>query len=192
MKQPQGIFITKFLTKQGIKMYDIPTEIIKEIEYIDHHLHGNSRVYGKSADQSGNDWALEFGLTAFRAISGNGNFGSDANDEAKVFGTDDTPFIAGQTLYDPGAITVTGVSSDFVYHLRFVYGTGTMADAIAAGQYSGLTVKFDSANPQQSAGIPLPLKIRKLPVGTKLWCQAKHSVDNAYIDFYMNECHGYE
>lgn len=165
--------------------------IFTEVEYLDHHFHRKARSYGKSADQSGNDWALEDSLTSFRAISGNAAYGSDANDEAKIFGTDDTPLISGQTKFDIGGLLIVGVSNDDPFILRFVYGTGTMADAITAGQYTTLMVKFDTTNPQLSAGIPIPVGCPKITNGNKVWCQTKNGTDNATIDFFITEAHGY-
>lgn len=162
-----------------------------ETNYTEHHHHRKNRSYGKSADQSGNDWALEDSLTAFQAISGNTAYGADVNDEAKIFGTEDTPLIAGQTLFDIGGILVVGVSNDDPYILRIVWGTGTMGDAITAGQYSTIMVKFDSANPTVSAGIPFMTSSPKITVGDKVWIQCKNGTDNATIDFFITEAHGY-
>lgn len=165
--------------------------ILSGINYIEIHVHRKNRSYGKSADQSGNDWALEDSLTSFRAISGNSAYGSDANDEAKIFGTDDTPLISGQTCFDIGGLLIVGVSNDDPFILRIVWGTGTMADAITAGQYSTLMVKFDTTNPQLSAGIPIATYSPKIANGNKVWIQTKNGTNNATIDFFITEAHGY-
>lgn len=162
-----------------------------EVKYIEHHLHRRNRSYGKSADQSGSDWALEDSLTAFRAISGNAAYGSDANDEAKIFGTSDTPLISGQTYFDIGGLLIVGVSNDDPFILRIVWDTTDMATGIAAGQYSTIMVKFDTTNPQLSAGIPLATNSPKIAVGNKVWIQTKNATNNATIDFFLTESHGY-
>ena len=72
----------------------------------DEHFHTRERWFGISGDQSGDDWALAAGLTPFQAISGNGVFGADANDEAKVLGTDDTPAITNKQFFDMHRILV--------------------------------------------------------------------------------------
>ncbi len=165
-------------------------DALNEVEIIEHHLHAKSRVFGISADQSGNNWATEDRLAAFIAISGNGDFGSDPNDEAKVFGTADTPFITGQTYFDTGAITVTNVSNDNVYIIRIVWGTGTMADAVLAGQYSEKAFKFDSTNPQLTSNEQIDIGMPPIPVGTKVWVQVKNGTDNATLNFLV-DVHGY-
>lgn len=169
---------------------DLDSEILEETRFVEHHLHNRSRAYGKSGDQSGDDWAVENGLTSFQCISGNGDFGSDANDEAKIFGPDDTPFISGQTLFDPGNVLIVGVSSGTPYVLRMVWSDTDILTGIAAGDYTSEHILFDSANPQLSAGVPIRFDCPKLPVGTKVWMQCKNATDNATLDFLIDS-HGY-
>lgn len=154
--------------------------VISYLKEHDDHFHARERWFGISADQSGNDWALEAGLTPFRAISGNGIFGEDANDEAKVLGTDDTPVIAGKRLFDMHEIFITALSAATVYILRFIWGTGTMAASEALGQYADVPVMKESA-----AGRSLIQEIRmpKVAADTKVWCRAKNATDNATADF---------
>lgn len=109
---PQGtdlLSVTTDLAAVKAKTDNLPSDpasesgaIYDEVVEIERHLHNRERWFGISGDQSGNDWAVEAGLNAFRAISGNGDFGSDANDEAKVLGTADTPAISGRTKHDGG------------------------------------------------------------------------------------------
>jgi hypothetical protein len=175
---------------QNIAAISINSQIAaNESSYIEDHIHRKSRVFGKSADQSGNNWATEDRLTPFRAISGNGDYGADANDEAKVFGSSDIP-ISGQTKFDPGEITVVGVNSDTEYIIRMVWGIGTMADAITAGQYSSKVVKFDSINPNVTSNVIIKIGTPRLAAGTKVWLQCKNATNNAYVDFYL-DAHGY-
>jgi hypothetical protein len=149
------------------------------------HVHSREYWFGISGDQSGNDWGDGTSLTPYRAISGNGDFGGDANDEAKVLGTDDTPILAGGLTVDVHRILVVGVSVDTEWRLRIVWGTGTMADAITANQVSALMVKFDSVNPQLSAGVPVDVRMPGFDVGYKVWIQAQNATNNATIDFYV-------
>ena len=161
------------------------TEIFAEIEMVEEHFHARERWFGASADQSGTDWALEASLTAFQAISGNGTYGADANDEAKVLGTSDTPVFAGMQYFDFYEILVADVSAGTPYVLRAVWGTGTMAAAITAGQYSMSMVQFDSVNPQLSAGLPVVFVTPRIACGTKVWLQAACGTNDATIDFFV-------
>jgi hypothetical protein len=66
-----------------------------------------------------------------------------------------------------------------------------MTDAITAGQYSTLMVKFDTANPQLSAGIPIATNSPKIAIDAKVWIQCKNATDNATVDFFITGAHGY-
>jgi hypothetical protein len=165
-------------------------EILLGVDQLVNHHHHSSLWFGASADQSGTDWALEASLTAYQAISGASAFGGDANDEAKVFGTSDMPGVAGSAFFDMRLILVADVSVDTPYVLRFVWGSGTMADAITAKQYTMAMVQFDATNPQLSAGIPVEIEIRRVAVGLKVWLQVKCATDNATLDFFVG-AHGY-
>jgi len=146
----------------------------------DEHFHNRERWFGISADQSGNDWALEAGLTPFQAISGDGDFGGDADDEAKVLGSDDTPVITNKHFFDIHRILVITVSAATAYILRIVYGTGTMADAETAKQYSDVPYIRESG---VGRGRPIETMMPKLAAGTKIWIRAKNATNNATIDF---------
>lgn len=177
-------------TTEGNSVVSLIKTNFKEIEYAEHHLHHKSKTYGKSADQSGNNWATENVFTPYVAISGAGDFGSDSNDEAKVFGSEDTPVWPGQEFFDPGEIIVTNVSNDNLFLIRIAWGIGTLSEAIAAGQYSTKPAKFDSTNPQVTANTSVILSTEKLAVGTKVWVQIKNGTNNATINFFV-DAHGY-
>lgn len=168
----------------------VPGSVAYMTAEVEEHLHSQEWWFGISTDQSGDNWAADR-LVPFQAISGNGDYGGDANDEAKVIGADDTPVGAGMTLFDMHRILIDAVSQGTVYKLRVVWGDGTMSEAILAGQYSESQFLFDSVNPQLSAGIPVDIRLPRLDVGTKVWVQCKNATDNATIDFYVG-LHEYE
>lgn len=60
-----------------------------------------------------------------------------------------------------------------------------MADAITANQVSTIMVKFDSTNPQLSAGVPVDVRMPGFAVGNKVWIQVWNATNNATIDFYV-------
>ncbi|KKM05730.1 hypothetical protein LCGC14_1751110 [marine sediment metagenome] len=164
--------------------------VLRKIEQaafaLENHIHNRERWFGKSGDQSGNNWGTESSLTPFRAISGNIAFGSDADDEALVLGTDDTPCIAGTTRFDPHTIMVEAASVATEYVIRVIYGTGTMADAETAGQYS------DTMVTDAKKGEPLDIHMPRLTSGShKVWVRIKNGTDNATMDFHYG-IHEYE
>ena len=168
-----------------------------KIHEIEKHCHNYERWFGKSADQSGeNPWAASLSATgmqtAFRAISGSAAFGADANDEAQVWGLNDTLSVGGatQTKLDIHDIFVTASSVTTMWYLRVVYGTGTLADAIAAGQYTEFPLVAD-ASTGGSIDIIVPILMPRITIGThKIWIQGKNATDNATIDFLIG-AHGY-
>ncbi len=150
----------------------------------EHHHHSKEYWFGKSLDQSGDDWAAER-LTAYQAISGNDAYGSDPNDEAKVLGLLDTPIITGGQDFDFHRLLIVDVSVNTEWRIRIVWGTGTMADAISVNQMTVVMVKFDSVNPQLSVGVPVDAGMLPIPAGNKVWVQAWNVTNNATIDFYV-------
>ena len=154
------------------------------VHEIEKHFHNRERWFGMSADQSGNNWAAD-NLTPYQAISGTGDYGSDADDEAKVIGTDDTPAISGMVKYDIHRLLIVDASSTTQYKLRIIYGSGTMNDAITAGQFSEVMVKEDPAL-FGGSGQPFDILLPRANTGTdKIWIQCKNETNNATIDFFI-------
>lgn len=168
----------------------VSNSLAYRVHEIERHFHGRERWRGKKASQTATDWADDV-LTPFRATSGNNDYGGDANDEALVLGTADTPAIAGNTRYDLHRIMMVGASSSTAYKLRIVYGTGTMADAITAGQYSEMVIMSDPS----AAQVPHDVFDVMMPRGTcgstQIWVQAWNATNNATIDFLVG-WHEYE
>lgn len=153
-----------------------------KVHEIEKHFHNQECWRGKKAVQTATEWADDV-LTPFQCISGNNDYGSDADDEAQVLGTADTPFRAGQVKFDVHRIFIDDVSSSSLYKMRLIWGTGTMADAITAGQFSCLHLKFDGVG-STSASFPVDVKMPRLNAGVdKLWAQCWNATDNATLDF---------
>ncbi len=168
-----------------------------EVNEIERHIHSRERWFGISADQSGNDWALNT-LTPFVAISGANEYGTDhaggagAVDEAFVIGTDDMPAISGMVKYDVHRILILDVDHSTVYKLRIVYGSVDRATSVSAGLYSEITVLFDAANPTVSAGSAIELQMPRLTSGTDMvWIEVWNATDNSEVDCLVG-VHEYE
>jgi len=177
------------LAAQGLA--GVADSLAFRIEEIEKHFHNHERWLGLHASPTGTNWADDV-LTPFVAISGSGVYGADGSDEALVLGIDDTPAISGMVKFDIHRLLVIDVDHSTPYKLRIVYGTGTMADAITAKQYSEVMVLFDAVNPQISAGKPVEVMMPRLICGTdKVWIQARNATDNSQIDFLVG-LHEYE
>lgn len=157
----------------------------QRIHIIEEHCHNRERWFGKLAVQTATDWADDNIATPYRAISGNNVYGADPNDEALVIGTADTPTIAGMVYYDLHRLLVVAASTTTVWKLRLVYGAGTMAAAIAAGQYSTLMIKIDPAV-GQTPSVAHDVMCPRLRCGVdQVWIQAWNATDNATADFFV-------
>jgi hypothetical protein len=156
------------------------TTIISDVEILRNHFANKELWFGKRSSQTATKWAEENSLIPFRAVSGNGDFGSDLNDEALVIGSEDTPIYFGGIDFKVSRITIVESSQTPPYALRFIWGNGTMADAIIARQYTSLILTFDNF-----ASVPFGLVFPKISNGYKVWAQAKHSVNNATLDFFI-------
>ena len=154
-----------------------------EVEVVEEHVHNRERWFGIKAVPTATDWADNV-LAPFVAISGADTYGADADDEAAVFGTADTPATAGMTKFDIHRLLVVDVDHDTPYKLRLVWGTGTMDDAVTAEHTTEVMVMFDAANPTQSAGTPVDVMCPRLDCGVdQLWIQAWNATDDSEIDF---------
>jgi hypothetical protein len=167
----------------------LPADILNDIRHTEEHVHHKVRWYGKKAIQDATHWAalLDTGLgLLYRAISGLGVYGLDLNDEAKLFGTDDT-LEPGYVTGDFNEILVVANSASSLYLCRIIWGIGTMAEAITAKQYSEWPYfRGNADNVRKVRTTTTPL----IPINYKVWLQTMNATDNATIDFVVG-VHGY-
>jgi hypothetical protein len=169
----------------------VSNSLAYRVHEIERHFHGRERWFGKLAVQTATDWADNTIATPYRCISGNNDYGGDANDEALVVGTADTPAITGNTRFDLHRVLVVDSSSTTVWKLQLVYGTGTMADAITAGQFSTFMVRVDAAA-GQLPNVPCEVMLPRGTCGsTKVWLRGWNATNNATLDFFVG-WHEYE
>lgn len=162
------------------------------VHEIENHFHSVERWVGIRGSQTGTDWGVDTSITPFQAISGNNTYGADANDEALVLGTGDLPIVSGGVKTDIQRLFIIDSSVDTRWKLRIIYGSGTMAAAIAAGQYTEIITQIDATNPQLSTTSPVEIRIPRFTSGTdQIWVQGWNATDNATIDFLVG-VHEYE
>lgn len=171
------------LTAEHVVLANEHATLVADVLEHDEHFHNRERWLGLQDPQTATDWALNT-LNAFVAVSGNNDYGGDPADEALVLGTDDTPVVAGNTRFDMHRIFITASSVNTWWKMRFIWGTGTMADAITAGQFSEVMFAQDNANPQQSVGTPFSIIMPRLEAGQdQVWAQAWNVGNNATVAF---------
>ncbi len=174
--QNRSVSVKEFYTDVLDSLYSA----LKEAREVDNHFHTKGRWFGRHALQTGNNWAKQDTLGVFVATSGDNTWGVDAADTVKVFGSSDTPTVAGYNYFDAHKLFVTTASQTSIYKIRFVWSTTNFADGLAAGQYSETVCIVASAASRIS---PIEIMMPRLVSGTKLWAQAWNAVDNATISF---------
>jgi len=157
---------------------------------LERHFHGRERWYGKLGVQTATDWA-DNSLTPYVCVSGNNAYGTDANDEAKVVGTADTPVLLGWVKYDLHRLFVVDSSADLLWKIQIIYGTGTMADAIAAGQFSTTMFYSDVAANQDPHGSVEIMMPRGTCASTQVWIRCWSSSNDSTLSFFAG-WHEYE
>lgn len=168
----------------------VSNSLAYRVHEIEKHFHGRECWRGKLTVQTATNW-FDDTLAPFQCISGADDWGADANDEAQVVGTDDLPFIMGNVKFDVHRIFVDNVSSATLYKMRLIWGSGTMAAAIAAMQFSCFQLKFDAIGGVK-ANVPVDIRMPRLVAGVdKVWGQCWNATDNATIDFLVG-IHEYE
>lgn len=191
--EDQVRMITDYIGSTGIAMVQRPWDIIPDgtsgYLIVPYYTHTPAEVqdsiierwFGISADQSGNDWALDT-FNPYVIASGDNTYGA----AIKLIGTDDMPAISSKTIYDLRRGFIDAVDHSTLYKFRFIWGSGTVGDAETAKQYSEVLVKFDNTNPTQTAGVPFIIKMQRLVSGTdKLWCKIWNATNLSEIDIFI-------
>jgi hypothetical protein len=158
------------------------------LEFVDHHVHNAERWWGAVAAPDETN-AIEANVTRpFAATSGNDTWGA----AIPLVGVADNPGIAGlSTTYDPHEILVTDLDDDTTpWRIRLIYGTGTSANAITAGQWSERMIQSSVAPGNRAGGTPFLFRIIVLDVGTKLWAQVWNDTNGEVLSFFLG-VHGY-
>lgn len=159
-------------------------------EITEEHMHHITRWYGIRAPQTATEWASATSLAPYVCISGAGTWGTDLNDEAKVFGTGDVLWDNDLTMGDFDEILFTANTSTSLYRFRLVYGSAvqSMADAIAAGQYSEtLFIRSNTDNVRVARVVNTQL----IGITAQIWGQCMNASNNATLSFLVG-VHGYD
>lgn len=155
-------------------------------EHIVQLLTGRSFTFGAASIPIGDTHVADIdSLTPFVATSGAGDYGSDPGDTVQIVGSLDAPFLPGAVAGHVIQIFVSDLDSESPYIFRLIWGLGSVADALTAGQFS--TTMVQSATVPASAPTGEPISIMQpltVSVGIKLWAQTKNATDNATLTFF--------
>lgn len=156
--------------------------MVKEIE---RHFHNRARFWGAVAVPDETN-AIDANVdTPFVAVSGNDDWGT----AIPICGTADIPVPSPDDVkFDAHLILVTDTDHSTPYRFRIIYGTGTSAAAISAGQWT--EEMFITAGGPFLNGTPVEFLMRRVDVGTKIWVQVWSASDGSNVDFFWG-AHGY-
>lgn len=152
--------------------------IMEELEAFEEHFHNEELWFGISADQSGEDWGEQDTLTPFVATSGNNAWGTAGTDPAKVAGLLDS----GAGEGDFHRILVVANTSATVYKGRIIWGTGTVAQGVAANQYTEFMFIRDAVASQRKI---FDIMMPRLPAGNRVWLEIWNATNDATLTFFV-------
>ena len=162
-------------------------DVEAEVEEVEQHVHTVERWWGALAAPDETN-AIEANVDRpFTATSGNDAWGA----AIPIKGSADNPVLAGMTTFDPHRLIVTDLDDDTTpWRVRIIYGTGTSADAITAGQWSEMMVITNAVPGNRAGGVPVEVRMPRCAIATKLWVQAWNDTLNEVLSFFWG-AHGY-
>jgi len=154
---------------------------------IERHLHNVERWWGALAAPDETN-AIEANVDRpFVAISGNDDWGA----AIPICGTDDNPVLGTDAKFDCHRIEVTDLDDDTSpWRVRIIWGTGTSADAIAAGQWTEVMVTTNAVPGSRAGGSPVDIIMRRENIGVKIWAQVWNDTNLEELSFFWG-AHGY-
>lgn len=124
-------------------------------------------------------------LTPFVAVSGNNAYGV----ETAVLAVGDTPIIGGSAYFDLDKMLIVDVDHTSAYRIQIIYGTGTVAAAIAAFQYTELLFRASNLTVDRQY---VNYKMPRLAATTKVWFRVWNATNLSEVDafFCLHEYEG--
>jgi hypothetical protein len=154
-----------------------------DAEIVERHVHCRERWFSKLAVPAGGKTA-EQAMVPFIATSGSDTWGA----YIQILDVNDTPSIPGYKFFDFRHIFVVDVNDVAIYRVRFLYGSTTVEDALAALQYTDFVYRADSTSTDRK---PIEMAMPRLPVGTKLWATTWCAGVNSKTISFLVGGHGY-
>lgn len=144
---------------------------------LENHFHNRGRFWGSNGAATETNAIAATVAVPFVAVSGNNTWGT----AIPVCGTGDDPTDGLGVKFDPHLILVIDTDHATAYRFRLIYGTGTSADAISAGQWS--EEMFITNTGPFSSGVPLSILMPRVDVGSKMWAQVWNATNGSNVDF---------
>ena len=154
-------------------------EILKKTTELENHHHNREIWIGNAG--------VEDSLFGYHLVSGNGDFGT----AIPLLTPGDTPYISGNTRFDPHRIIPIEVSSSSVYYVRLIWDPVSVAAGEAARTYTTLPI-FPTGVGANLDGMPIDVLAERLHCGVdRLWVKIKNATNLATMDIILG-IHEYE
>jgi len=178
--------IPKIDSEAAEGLLGIQDSVAYQVHEIERHFHVEERWWGAVAVPDEIN-AIEANVDRpFAAISGVNAWGT----AIPILGTADDPTALGGVSFDPHRIMVVDMSENAdVWRIRFIWGTGTSAAAIAAKQWTEVMIISMVSKIKDIGGSPVEMRCPRIPVGYKMWCQVWNAAADTLSFFYG--VHGY-
>ena len=163
----------------------ISNEILEEAIEIEQHIHNDELWCGAVAVPDENNACESNVSRPYVAVSGNDVWGV----AIPVIGRLDNPVKPWQTRFDLHRIAIAAVDNATPWKIRFLYGNGTVAQAITA-EYWSETMSIATGIGSNIGAGPSDVRFRRLPVGWNVWAQAWNATNLDTISFFAG-VHGY-
>ncbi len=145
-------------------------KILKVVQKISRHLHNNEIWFG--------DGAVEDSLTPYTLVSSDGGFGP----AIELLAPGDTPFVAGNTRFDPHRILPERIDTGSLYLVRLIWDEVSVIAGESARQYTTFPV-FPTGIGANIDGTITEVMGKRAYSGTDyLWGKCKNATNVAEVD----------
>ena len=152
---------------------DLGARILREVTEIEQHLHNNEVWFGSGATRDS--------LTPYTLVSGNNTFGA----AVELLAPGDTPFVAGNTRFDPPRALPERINTGSLYLIRLITDPVSVAAGEAAGTYTTFPVFPTGIGANIDGSITEVLSKRAYSGVDYLWAKCKNATNLAEVDILM-------
>ena len=144
--------------------------ILDKVEVVERHFHGNEIWFG--------DGAVEDSLTPYTLVSSDGGFGP----AVELLAPGDTPFVAGNTRFDPHRILPTRIDTATLYLIRLIWDAVSVIAGESARRYTTIPIFPTGVGANIDGTIADTLAMRAYSATDYLWAKCKNATDVAEVD----------
>jgi len=170
-----------------VGLLGVKNSLAYRIMELERHFHNVERWWGAlvAPDETN---AIEANVNRpFVAASGDNTWGA----AIPILGTDDNPVLATDAKFDIHRLLVTDLDDDTTpWRVRVIWGSGTSADAITAGQWTEMMTVTNAVPGNRAGGSPIDVIMRREDIGVKIWAQVWNDTDAEELSFFTGY-HGY-